>query len=433
MDRIYIRGGKRLSGVVEINGAKNAVLPLMVASLLSNEPSTLFNIPNLNDVDTMKMVLEELGAKITRKGNSLTIDPSGFNEYEAPYEMVRKMRASVYVMGPMLAKLHQARVSLPGGCAIGPRPIDLHLKGFEALGTKIILSHGYILAENKSPTGADVSLEGARGSSVGATCNVLMLAVLSKGKTTLRGAAKEPEVIELCNFLNKMGARVSGMETDTIIVEGVDKLSGAEYTVVPDRIEAGTYMVAAAITRGNVLIKNCRLDHIVAVISKLREIGVTVIPEASGARVIVENELKPVSIRTLPYPGFPTDMQAQFMALLSLVNGESRITETIYPERFIHASELLRMGADINVINGTAIVRGVDHLSGAPVMASDLRASAALVLAGLSARGETEILRVYHIDRGYEKIEEKLAALGAEIERVDTKFARRIADPFKKK
>lgn len=433
MDRIYIKGGNRLEGSVEINGAKNAVLPLMVAALLSSEPTTLFNVPDLNDVETMRGVLEDLGAKISKRGNSITIDPSNFNNSEAPYEMVRKMRASVYVMGPMLAKLHKARVSLPGGCAIGPRPIDLHLKGFEALGTKILLSHGYILAENQAPTGADISLEGSRGSSVGATCNVLMLAVLSKGKSILRGIAKEPEVVELCNFLNQMGARIMGAGTDTLFVEGVEELKGVEYTVIPDRIEAGTYMVAAAITKGNVLVKNCRLDHLDAVINKLREIGVTVTPEASGARVNVEGDLKPVSIRTLPYPGFPTDMQAQFMALLTLVPGESKITETIYPDRFIHASEITRMGADISVMNGTAIIRGVDYLSGAPIMASDLRASAALVLAGLAARGETEVLRVYHIDRGYEKIEAKLSMLGAYIERQDTKFKRKITDPFKKK
>ncbi len=433
MDRIYIKGGKRLEGSVDINGAKNAVLPLMVAALLSSEKSTLFNVPDLKDVDTMRTVLEAIGAKISKRGNSMTIDPSGFNNHEAPYEMVRKMRASVYVMGPMLAKLHKARVSLPGGCSIGARPIDLHLKGFEALGTKIILSHGYILAENEDPKGADFSLEGSRGSSVGATCNVLMLAVLAKGRTTLRGAAKEPEVIELCNFLNQLGAKIMGIGTDTLTIEGVEELKGTEYTVIPDRIEAGTYMVAAAITKGNVLLKNCRLDHLDSVINKLREIGATITPEGSGARISIEGDLKPVSFRTLPYPGFPTDMQAQFMALLSIVEGESTITDTIYPERFIHASELVRMGADISVLNGTAMIKGVPYLSGAPIMASDLRASAALVIAGLAARGETEVLRVYHIDRGYEKIEEKLQALGANIERLDTKFSRKITDPFKKK
>lgn len=433
MDRIYIQGGRRLEGSVEINGAKNAVLPLMVAALLSSEKSTLFNVPDLKDVDTMRMVLEELGAKISKSGNSMTIDPKNFNNSEAPYEMVRKMRASVYVMGPMLARLNKARVSLPGGCAIGQRPIDLHLKGFEALGTKILLSHGYILAENLAPTGADVSLEGSRGSSVGATCNVLMLAVLSKGKSVLRGVAKEPEIVELCNFLNQMGAKIIGAGTDTLYVEGVEGLCGTEYTVIPDRIEAGTYMLAAAITKGNVVVKNCRLDHLDSVINKLREIGVNIIPEGSGARVYVDSDLKPVSVRTLPYPGFPTDMQAQFMALLSLVPGESTIVETIYPDRFIHAAEIVRMGADISVMNGTALIRGVSHLSGCPIMASDLRASAALVLAGLAARGETEVLRVYHIDRGYEKIEEKLSAMGAHIERLDTKFSKKITDPFKKK
>jgi len=420
MDRVVIYGGKKLKGTIRISGAKNALLPILTASLLTNEKVILNNVPNLRDIESMCFVLKTIGAEAELKERQLIIDASNFNKPEAPYDMVRKMRASIYVLGPMIARLGQAQVSLPGGCAIGPRPVDLHLKGMEALGATIRIEHGNIIAKANGLRGNDFSLEGKNGSSVGATCNTLMAAVLAKGKTIIRGAAKEPEVVDLIDFLNKMGAKIEGGGTSTLTIDGVDSLKGTTYDVIPDRIEAGTFMVASAITNGDVYLENCRLDHMTAVVEKLREAGVT-IEEVNGKVHIYcspTEALKPVSIRTLAYPGFPTDMQAQFMALMSIVDGESQITETIYPERFIHISELLRMGADIKLNGATAIIKGVKSLSGAPVMASDLRASAALILAGLVAKDMTEVLRIYHLDRGYEKIEDKLSQLGAEILRV---------------
>lgn len=420
MDKIVLEGGRRLTGAVLISGSKNACLPLMAASLLGESPTHLHNVPNLRDITTMMIMLGELGARASLKGTTLTLDPRGFSIAKVPYNIVRKMRASIYVLGPLIAKLGRAIVSLPGGCAIGPRPIDLHLKGLAALGADIRLSHGYIVADNPGLKGTEIVLEGPHGSSVGATNNVMMAAVLANGTTTIRGAAREPEVSELATMLRQMGARIEGEGTSTITITGVKELRGIDYTVIPDRIEAGTFMTIAGITQGDILIRGCRTDHMEAIINKLLEIGMEVLPQEDGVRVKGTDHLRPVSIRTLPYPGFPTDMQAQFTALLSLAKGQSIVTETIYVDRFIHVAELLRMGADIQLHRGTAIIRGVKKLSAASVMASDLRASAALIVAGLAAEGITEVLRVYHIDRGYERIEQKLALLGAKIERIDT-------------
>jgi len=417
MDSLIVEGGAPLRGAVEISGAKNAALPLMAASLLADSPVTLHNVPSLMDVDTMMLVLHTVGADVIRKGNTLVIDPSNFNIPEAPYNLVRKMRASIYVLGPMVARLKKAKVSMPGGCVIGRRPIDLHLRGMESLGAVVDVSHGYIVVDNPGLKGARFSLEGPNGSSVGATCNTLMAAVLGEGKSVIHGVAREPEVRDLVDLLNEMGARIEAQDS-TITVEGVRELHGVEHSIIPDRIEAGTYMAAAAITRGDVILKNCHLPHMEAVVGKLREIGLEVEPVVGGARCRCNNGLlKPTNIRTLPYPGFPTDLQAQFTAFLSLIEGNSTVTETIYPERFMHIAELARMGAEISLFSATATVCGVKNLSAAPVMATDLRASAALILAALAATGKTEILRVYHIDRGYEHIEKKLAGLGARIHR----------------
>jgi len=417
MDKFIIEGGVPLRGVVQINGAKNAALPIMAASLLADSPVTLHNIPSLMDVDTMMHVLHTVGADVVRDRETLVIDPARFNVAEAPYDLVRKMRASIYVLGPMVARLKKAKVSLPGGCVIGQRPIDLHLKGLEALGAKVRVLHGYITVENHGLKGATFSLEGPQGSSVGATCNILMAAVMAEGRTVIHGAAREPEVRDLIDFLNEMGARIE-VQDSTLTIEGVKSLHGTHHTIIPDRIEAGTYMVAAAITHGDLILKGCHLPHMESVVSKLREIGVEVEPVVGGARCRCNNcRFNPTSIRTLPFPGFPTDLQAQFSSMLTIANGESTVTDTIYPERFMHVAELARMGANISVYSATATICGVEKLQAAPVMATDLRASAALILAALASEGKTEILRVYHIDRGYEHIEEKLDAIGARIRR----------------
>lgn len=417
MDRILIEGGRCLSGEISVSGSKNAALPLMVACLLADGVSVLRNVPQLRDVQTMSSVLESVGAKVQTEGDRITIDARGFNTTEAPYDMVRRMRASVYVLGPMLARLGQARVSLPGGCAIGPRPIDLHLAGFEAMGAKIRIEAGYVIADAATMRGGEMNLEGSHGSSVGATCNVLMAASLVPGRTVIRGAAREPEVGELVRMLNLMGARISGADSSTLEVEGVSSLKPIVYSTISDRIEAGTFLLAGAITGGDVMVHGARPDHMNALLEKMIQagIGIEVLPD--GVRVRPGAGIYPTNIQTLPYPGFPTDMQAQFMALLCMAGGDSIIRETIYPERFIHVAELMRMGANIEMGIGEARVRGVKKMQGAPVMASDLRASAALVLAGLAAEGQTEILRVYHIDRGYERIDAKLAAIGAKITR----------------
>jgi len=415
MDKLVIEGGKRLEGSVTVSGAKNACLPILAAALLSDEESVISNIPKLRDMGTMLKILRNLDVKVEQDGPTITVEPKGYKKYVAPYDLVSTMRASICVMGPLLAKHKRAEVSFPGGCVIGPRPIDLHLKGLRALGVKIKVERGYILADGRNLRGANVYLGGHFGSSVLATDNVMMAATLAKGVTVIEGAACEPEVVDLANFLIKMGARIKGQGTHQIIVEGVKHLHGAEHQVIPDRIEAGTYMLAAAITKGDVTLKNARMEHLVAVIDKLSEVGFGVTKVPNGFRARYTKALKPLDVTTLAYPGFPTDMQAQFMSLMTVTDGISVITEKIYPERFIHISELNRMGAEIQLEGASAIVKGVPRLSGAPVMASDLRASAALVLAGLVAKGRTDVQRIYHLDRGYENIEEKLVKLGARV------------------
>jgi len=414
VEKLIVRGGKSLMGTVKVSGAKNAVLPIIAASLLSDGTCTLQDIPSLADVTTICKLIERLGAKITRGEREITISVPDLKEAEAPYEYVRLMRASFLVMGPLLARTGRAVMPLPGGCAIGTWPIDLHLKGFKAMGAKIIYGHGCIEAVAGSLTGNNIYLDFP---SVGATENLLMAACLAKGNTVIENAAEEPEIIDLVNFLNSMGARIKGAGTKVIRVEGVPRLSGAVHTVIPDRIEAGTFLIAAAITGGDLLVDNVICDHLKPVTAKLREAGVKVEEYESSIRVAGGEQLRPVDIKTMPYPGFPTDMQAQMMALLSLARGTSVITETVFENRFMHANELKRMGARIKIEGRTAIVQGVPRLTGAPVKATDLRAGAALVLAGLAAEGESEISNVHHIDRGYDRLEEKLRNLGADIQR----------------
>jgi len=419
MDKFVIQGGKRLEGSIAVSGSKNATLPIAVAAaILGDGVSTIHNVPLLQDVKFLCSVLEVLGAKTKLEDSVLTIDSGEHSEHEAPYDLVRKMRASIYVLGPLVAKLGKARVSFPGGCAIGPRPVDLHLRGLENLGTKVKIEHGYIIAEADKLVGTDMSLRGPSGSSVGATGNVMMAATLAEGTTTISDAACEPEIVDLANFLNAMGANIEGAGTPVIKIHGVKELCGTTHSIIPDRIETGTFMIAAAITKGDLLINNALPHHLEAVTEKLTEAGVNIKWEGDGARVSVPDKLRSVDVRTSTFPGFPTDMQAQTIGLMSTTEGISVIRETIFVDRFVHVSELNRMGADIRVENGSAIVRGVEKLSGASVMASDLRAGAVLVLAGLAAEGETNVLRVYHIDRGYEQIEQKLAAVGANIVRV---------------
>jgi len=426
VDRIQVRGGNRLNGEIRISGAKNAALPLMVASLLTDEPLILSSVPHLTDISQLAEILAGLGVDITLDGNGRTEAEIGrvlnlhartIKSTEAPYELVRKMRASFLVIGPLIARCHKAKVSLPGGCAIGTRPVDLHLKGLEAMGTEIELSEGYVIA--KAPKG----LHGARINfpfvSVGATENLVMAATLAKGTTILENAATEPEVTDLVHCLQAMGARIDGVGTRTITIEGVDRLHGASHTVLPDRIETGTYMMAIAATGGEVELTGTRADLVEAVIPLLKDAGVGIQATNRGIRVSRNGaHYTGVDVTTEPYPGFPTDLQAQLMALMCTANGVSRITETIFENRFMHAPELLRMGADITIDHQTAIVRGVDRLRGAPVMATDLRASVSLIIAGLAAEGETVVNRVYHLDRGFERIEEKLSAVGADIRRV---------------
>jgi UDP-N-acetylglucosamine 1-carboxyvinyltransferase len=415
MDKIVVTGGKRLSGAVKMSGAKNAALPMMAATILASGESTLLNVPHLKDVSTFSDVLRVLGARVKREGDSLIIDASNIEHLEAPYELVRTMRASIYVLGPLLARFGQARVSLPGGCAWGPRPVNLHLKILEEMGAQVDIQHGYIMARAGKLQGALIDFA---VSSVGATANAMMAASLASGTTLLRNAAREPEIEALGQMLSSMGASVSGAGSDTVEIQGVKALRAVRERIIPDRIEAGTYMVATAMTGGKVTLQGARADHLGAVIDKLEEAGVAIRPEAGDIVVEGSSSLVPLNVTTSPYPGFPTDMQAQFMALLSLAQGTSVITETIFPDRFTHVPELRRLGVKVKLDANVAKITGVERLSGAPVMASDLRASAALVLAALVAQGETEILRVYHIDRGYERIEEKLRGLGAEIHRV---------------
>ncbi|MFH1189542.1 MAG: UDP-N-acetylglucosamine 1-carboxyvinyltransferase [Candidatus Omnitrophota bacterium] len=415
MDKLIVEGSRRLSGTVEISGSKNACLPIIAATMLTDDKSVIKNASSLRDISTMVKILKNLDIRVKQEGDKVTVEPSGYKKYTTPYELVSTMRASICVLGPLLAKHKRAEVSFPGGCVIGPRPIDIHLKGLRALGVEIKVDKGYIMADGRKMRGNHVYLGGHFGSSVLATANVMMAAVLTKGVTVIENAACEPEVVDLAHFLIKMGAKIKGHETHRIVIEGVKKLHGAEHTVIPDRIEAGTYMIAAAITKGDVTLKNARLEHLIAFIDKLEGAGVSVKKVPSGLKVKYVRKLKPLDITTLPYPGFPTDIQAQMMSLMTVTDGISVITEKIYPERFIHISELNRMGADIILEGATAIIKGVKHLSGAPVMASDLRASAALVLAGLVAKGRTEVHRIYHLDRGYERLEEKLAGLGASV------------------
>lgn len=416
MDKLVIEGGKRLEGVVEVSGAKNSCLPILAATLLSDEKSVIHNVPStLRDISTMLKILKNLGVKVGQDGRTITVEPKGYKKFTASYELVSTMRASVCLLGPLLAKQKKAEVSFPGGCVIGPRPIDLHLKGMRALGAQMKVERGYIIADGKNLRGGNIYLGGHFGSSVLATGNVMMAATLAKGTTVIENAACEPEVIDLAEFLIKMGARITGHATHRITIEGVKRLRGAEHSVIPDRIEAGTYMIAAAVTKGDITLKNANIDHMVAVTDKLIESGLEIKKVPGGARVRYTKRLKPLDVTTLPYPGFPTDLQAQFMSLMAITNGISVITEKIYPERFIHISELGRMGAEIQLEGPNAIVKGVKSLSGAPVMASDLRASAALVLAGLVASGRTDVHRIYHLDRGYEKIEAKLNRLGAKV------------------
>lgn len=416
MDKFIIQGGVPLQGEIQISGAKNAALPILCATLLSEKPLKLSHVPHLHDVNTMLKLLAHMGVQASRNGdNALTLDGSDIHTQEAPYEMVKTMRASILVLGPLLARFGHARVSLPGGCAIGSRPVDLHIKGLQAMGAEIHIEQGYIEAKASRLKGTRIFMEIV---TVTGTENLMMAAVLADGVTRLENAAREPEVVDLAECLIKMGARIEGAGTDVITVHGVERLHGAEHSIVCDRIEAGTYMVAAAMTGGNVTLHNARADLLEAVIEKLRDAGATVEHNDESITVKSTEKLNAVNLRTAPHPAFPTDMQAQFMALNTVANGVASVTETIFENRFMHVQEMQRLGAMIEVDGHTALVRGVEYLDGATVMATDLRASASLVLAGLVARGETTIERIYHIDRGYERIEEKLTKLGARIKRV---------------
>jgi UDP-N-acetylglucosamine 1-carboxyvinyltransferase len=414
MDTIVIRGGRRLAGEVRVSGSKNAALPILASAILTSGTSTFKNVPKLADIASMKKLLGLMGAKVDGEGAAARILCTGIDKFEAPYDLVKTMRASVLVLGPLVARFGQAKVSLPGGCAIGARPIDQHLKGLEAMGAKITLDHGYVNARAKRLKGAHIVCDIA---TVTGTENLMMAAALAKGRTIIENAAREPEVEELARVLNKMGAEVEGAGTPTIHIEGRDELAAVEHAVIPDRIEAGTLMVAAALTRGDVLVSGCVPEHMDAIIAKLRGAGTEVVPEGDGLRVRGRAEIAPFDITTQPHPGFPTDMQAQFMVLAVRAKGQSVITETIFESRFMHVPELVRMGADIHINGRTAMVRGGAKLAGASVMATDLRASACLVLAGLCAEGKTELRRVYHLDRGYERLDSKLRKLGADIKR----------------
>lgn len=420
MERLIVKGGNRLVGTVKTSGAKNAALPIIAASILGTSPSRLDEIPALEDVRTICAVLECLGIKVdASEPHTLKIDSREITSCEAPYELVRSMRASFLVMGPLLARKGYARISQPGGCAIGTRPIDLHLKGFEALGVKIEQGHGYIEASApEGMTGANIYLDFP---SVGATENIMMAAAMANGTTVLENPAEEPEIVDLANYLNQMGARVRGAGTNVITIEGVSELHGVQHSVIPDRIEAGTYMIAAAMTGGDVIIENVLPEHQKPLIAKLREAGAMVEEDIDRIHVVGSGRLKAVDIKTLPYPGFPTDMQAQMMAMLSVAEGRSKITETVFENRFMHVVELNRMGANITTEGRSAVITGPAHLTGCTVRATDLRAGASMILAGLVAEGATEICDIYHIDRGYEEIAAKLTRLGADIKRVGTK------------
>jgi len=414
MDKIRIVGGAPLMGEVEISGAKNAALPILASAILNEGVNRFFNVPQLKDVFTVENLLTSLGARVEH-GAHVEIDATHLDRYEAPYDLVKTMRASVLVLGPLLARFGRAKVSLPGGCAIGARPINLHLSNLEKMGAQVELLHGYVVARARRLQGAEIHLDLP---TVTGTENLMMAAALAKGTTVIRNAAREPEVADLADALSKMGAKIQGEGTSTIVVDGVDHLYAAEHTIIPDRIETGTYMIAAGITGGNVLLKSGRLEHLQALVKKLVSSGLDIRAEPQGIRVRTNGAIEGVDITTAPFPGFPTDMQAQFMALMAVSRGLSVITENVFENRFMHVSELERMGADVKVSGRSAVVRGNSRLQGAQVMATDLRASASLVLAGLVAHGETVVDRVYHLDRGYERLESKLSGLGAHIERV---------------
>jgi UDP-N-acetylglucosamine 1-carboxyvinyltransferase len=415
MDKIIVEGGHPLTGEVKISGAKNAALPILISSLLTDDTCTFTNVPDLMDIKSTSLLLSHLGAHVETRKDTICINAGDLAQYEAPYDLVRKMRASVLVLGPLVARLGKARVSLPGGCAIGARPINLHLKGLAALGASIELKHGYVQASAGRLKGADIHLDVV---TVTGTENLMMAAALAKGTTVLRNAAREPEIVALADTLIKMGADIEGAGTPIITINGVAALNSVVADIIPDRIEAGTFMMAAILTRGEVTLLNCEPNHVGALIDKLRLTGAEIDITGKSIHVKSRQNIASVDIKTQPYPGFPTDMQAQFMVLMSIADGTSTLSETIFENRFIHVSELRRMGADIQVSGNIAIVKGVSHLSAAQVMATDLRASASLILAGLVAHGKTEVNRVYHLDRGYQSIEKKLSALNASIRRV---------------
>jgi UDP-N-acetylglucosamine 1-carboxyvinyltransferase len=419
MDIFEIEGPVQLSGSIDVAGSKNSTLPIMAAMLLAPGTSTIPNAPDLSDIRSLETLLKSLGANVYRNPDGLHIDSSVIDNPVGAYEIVRKMRASICILGPLLARCGRVKVSMPGGCAIGDRPVDIHLRGVKALGAKIHLENGYIVAEAPAGglVGTQIFLGGPFGSTVLGTDNVMMAAVLAKGTTVIESAACEPEVADLANCLNAMGAKISGIGSPRLVIEGVKELKPVNYSVIGDRIEAGTFMVAAAITKSKLQINNCQLDHMLAVTDRFRQIGVTVENSNGGCEVSFDGPIRPADITTQPYPGFPTDLQAQFMALLSMADGNSVVTEKIYPDRFMHVAELNRMAANLRKEGPNVIVAGVDKLIAAPVMASDLRASAALVLAGMAAEGTTTVQRVYHIDRGYHRIEERLNTTGAKIKR----------------
>jgi UDP-N-acetylglucosamine 1-carboxyvinyltransferase len=417
MDKIRIQGGRPLSGTIKVSGSKNSALPILAATLLTRERCTIHHVPDLSDTHYMLQILMHIGAQVERASGTVTVEAEKIDSV-APYDVVRKMRASVCVLGPLLGRCKEATVSMPGGCVIGDRPIDLHLKGFEALGAAVRVEGGNIKVFAPKLTGAVINLRGKFGPTVLGTDNVMMAAVLAEGTTVIEGAAQEPEVVDLANFLNKMGAKIEGAGTRRMIIEGVAELHGVEHDIIPDRIEAGTFLVAGAICGKKVSIKRAEAEHITALTNALTSCGFKIDIEDDEISVSPNGATTPLELTTEPYPGFPTDMQAQMCALLSTTDGISVITENIFPQRYMHVAELKRMGANVDLEGPTAVIKGVDRLHGAPVMASDLRASAALVLAGLKADGVTEVSRVYHIDRGYEHLDEKLRELGAEIERV---------------
>ncbi len=415
MKSIVINGGKKLSGVVSISGAKNAALPIIAATLLCEGEHRIANVPSLVDVKTLARILKNMGVAVEFTDHSAAIDSSKVANPEAPYDLVRTMRASVLVLGPLVARFGRARVSLPGGCAIGARPVNLHIMGLQKMGAHVEIEHGYVVAQAKRLKGAQIYFDIV---TVTGTENLMMAAALADGETVLENAAREPEVVDLAGALVQMGAKIEGAGTDVIRIRGVEQLRPMDYQVLPDRIETGTFVIAAAITGGQVTIKNCSPEHLDALLGKVREAGADITSSHGTLTVKGNGNIKPVDVKTLPYPGFPTDMQAQFMSLMSLAGGTSVINETIFENRFTHVAELRRMGANIVIEGRSAVVKGVPNLSGAPVMATDLRASASLILAGLAAEGQTTVSRIYHLDRGYESIEEKLSGLGADIKRV---------------